>query len=147
LEKLELDFEEDYEFEIISIVASIKSYRLCAILHKVFDLDFTREPDLEIAFKKKKVSRFDLFRYTDEIDKMDYYLIGNKSQSDINEESEKTALLLPELKMVDFIIKLEGFLATEKKAKLVQKLKQDPNIQTIIDTPINELKNKINLLF
>lgn len=136
---LSLNLEFDYDFEIISIVSSVREYKMCFILNNLFGFDFYRKPDLEIMLKrKKKTVAFNLFHHYDDIDKMNYYLIGNRFENE---------LLLPELKMVDYVLKLEGFEALRKKEEMIQKLKNVLQIQAVIDTSLDELKDKTNLLF
>lgn len=133
------DLELDFDFEIISIVSSVKEYKMCFLLNNLFGFDLYRLPDLEIILKrKKKTAAFNIFHHYDDIDKMDYYLIGNKFENE---------LLLPELKMVDYVLKLDGFEPTDKKNKMIQQLKNVPQIQAVIDTSLDELKDKTNLLF
>jgi hypothetical protein len=96
-------------------------------------------PDLEIMLKrKKKTVAFNVFHHYDDIDKMDYYLISNKYENE---------LLLPELKIVDYVLKLDGFEPKDKKTEMIHRLKNVPQIQAVIDTSINELKDKTHLLF
>ena len=129
----------DYDFEIISIVSSVKEYRLCLVLNNLFGFDMYRLPDLEIQLKKRKnIAIFNIFHHYDDIDKMNYYLIGNKFESE---------LLLPELKMVDYVLKLDGFKAAEMKEEMITKLKTAATIQAAFDTSLDSLKDKTNLLF
>jgi hypothetical protein len=129
----------DFDFEVISIVSSVKEYRLCLVLNNLFGFDMYRLPDLEIQLKKKKnIAIFNIFHHYDDIDKMNYYLIGNKFESE---------LLLPELKMVDYVLKLEGFKAAEIKEEMITKLKTAAPIQAVFNTSLDSLKDKTNLLF
>jgi hypothetical protein len=129
----------DYDFEVISVVSSVKEYRLCLVLNNLFGFDMYRLPDLEIQLKKKKTPAiFNIFHHYDDIDKMNYYLIGNKFENE---------LLLPELKMVDYILKLDGFKAAEIKEEMITKLKTATPIQAVFNTSLDSLKDKTNLLF
>jgi len=129
----------DYDFEVISVVSSVKEYRLCLVLNNLFGFDMYRLPDLEIQLKKKETPAiFNIFHHYDDIDKMNYYLIGNKFESE---------LLLPELKMVDYVLKLEGFKAAEIKEEMITKLKTAAPIQAVFNTSLDSLKDKTNLLF
>jgi hypothetical protein len=134
-----LDLELEFDFEIIPIVSSVKEYKMCFLLNNLFGFDMYRMPDLEIMLKrKKKTVAFNVFHHYDDIDKMDYYLISNKYENE---------LLLPELKIVDYVLKLDGFEPKDKKTEMIHKLKNVPQIQAVIDTSINELKDKTHLLF
>jgi hypothetical protein len=139
LAKSVFTLDYDYDFEIISIVSSVKEYRLCLVLNNLFGFDMYRLPDLEIQLKKRKnIAIFNIFHHYDDIDKMNYYLIGNKFESE---------LLLPELKMVDYVLKLDGFKAAEMKEEMITKLKTAATIQAAFDTSLDSLKDKTNLLF
>ena len=139
LAKSVFTLDYDYDFEVISIVSSVKEYRLCLVLNNLFGFDMYPLPDLEVQLKRKKnTAIFHIFHHYDDIDKMNYYLIGNKFESE---------LLLPQLKMVDYVLKLEGFKAAEIKAEMIVKLKNATQIQAVLDTQLNSLKDKTNLLF
>jgi shikimate kinase len=131
--------EPEFDFEVISLVSSVKDYRLCWLLNTQLNMDFTRVDDLIIQQTKRKGRNFfTTYGYYDEINKMNYFLITNKFEGN---------LLLPELKTVDYILKLEGFLATEKKEELLDELKHISYLEAVFGNQINELKNKANLLF
>ena len=131
--------EPEYDFEVISLVSSVKDYRLCWLLNKELRFDFVKIDDLEIPqMRRKKIASFSVFNYHDELERMDYFLLSNK---------ENGSYLLPELKSVDYILKLDGPIVGEKKEELMDELKRVPYLETVFSNSINELKNKANLLF
>jgi len=135
----ELDCEPEYEFEVISIVSSMKDYRLCWLINKHLGIEFARTDDLEIPQpRSKKTGCFARYVLKDEVEKMDYFLMANKDNG---------IFLLPELKTVDYIIKLEGYLKEEVKEQWLQELKQIPFLEAVFGNPLHELKSKDNLLF
>jgi hypothetical protein len=134
-----LDCEPEYEFEVISIVTSLKDYRLCWLLNKHLRLDFFRMDDLAVPLpRKKKNGYFTRYAFNDEVEKMNYALLANKSEGN---------LLLPELKTVDYILKMEGYLKEEKKEQFMETLKQAPFLEAVFGNALSELKSKDNLLF
>jgi hypothetical protein len=139
LSKTILICEPEYDFEIISLVSSVKDYRLCWLLNTHLRFDFIRIENLVVPQQKKKAKGyFNVFAFYDDADKMDYFLMENK---------ENGNFLLPELKTVDYILKLEGVLAEEKKEELLNELKQVPYVEAVFSNSLGELKNKANLLF
>ena len=139
LTKSVLICEPEYDFEVISLVSSVKDYRLCWLLNRHLKFDFSRVDDLMLpAQKKKKGGTFSNYFFYDEMNKLNYFLLANKDGG---------VFLLPELKQVDYIIKLEGFMADEKKKELLEELKLVPYLETVFGNSLDELKSKANLLF
>jgi hypothetical protein len=134
-----LTWEPEYDFEVISIVSPLKNYRLCWLLNNALNFDFSLYQELEVQWpRKKKTGYFSMYHYYDDIDKMNYYLIANKSDG---------LLLLGELKNVDYLLKLQGFLASELKADILEAIKKISLVDAVFNTQLSELKNKELLLF
>lgn len=109
------------------------------MLNSRLGFDFVRKDDLEAPLpRKKKNAYFNLYRHYDDIDKMNYFLIANKFEGNV---------LLNELKKVDYIIKMDGYLSEELKPELISEIKNMPFIDAVFDTQLHELKHKTNLLF
>lgn len=134
-----LRWEPEYDFEILSIITSASDYRLCWYLNQClhFDLEFYEALEIYLP-SKKKTFLFDRFRYYDEINKLEYYLITNQSEG---------GMLLSELKNVDYILKIQGGIAHDMKTEIWAAIKKIPIIEAVFDTPVFELKNKNRLLF
>jgi len=133
--------EPEFDFKLITIVSSLKDYRTCWLLNNTLKISFLRMPELEVPLtKKNKTAFFNLFEYYDHLDKMKYNLISNKDNGD---------MLLPELKTIDYIIKLEGDLDTAelKQEEWIATLKTIPFIEAVFAAEPEELKSRNNLIF
>lgn len=137
---LYLDLDFDYDFELISIVSSYRDYRICWHLNQQLGLDlaFKEELKLEKAQKRKASAYFNLYAYTDELNKTQYYLVSNKSAGEF---------LVPELKEVDFFLQFSGGNSPLEKDKIVQTLKGLSVIEAVFATDPASLKSKQNLVF
>lgn len=137
---LNIDFDCDFDFETLAVVTALSEYRLCYVINNYFGLDFERIADHAILFpKKKKENYFNMYKFYDDVQKMTYHIIANKDEQDNS--------LLPELKNVDYIIKLEGFSAKEVKQEFIDMLKKVPQVQAVFQPEVGDLKNKTHLLF
>lgn len=138
LSKYHLRVDFDFEFNLICLISSLKDYRLCWHLNRMLNISLTRANDLELNNEKKRqVSFFNLFNYTDEINFLHYHLISNKSSG---------AFLLPELKQVDYLLMLRGDAAGETAADTLQQLKSLAGIEALFEANPAELRSKQNLI-
>ena len=134
---LQLDF--DYDFELISVISSIRDYRMCWLLNKSLNFDFIRQEDIEIQFSKmRRLSYFSLFLFEDEINFSQYYFINNKSSG---------TYLIPELKQVDYFLLLRGSDVLHEKGRIIDGLRSLQAVETFFEVNPNELKSKQNLIF
>lgn len=139
MKKFILNIEEDAEldFELIGISCHEKDFRLCYEINKHLDIDLTRIKDLEIVIKKIK-GNYSLFEYLDEENRIDYYLISNRSEKGI---------LIPEHKSIDFLLQLKGVTNDEIVEELITKLSSLSIVLTAYKINVNTLKSKQNLIF
>ena len=137
---LYLDFEFDYDFELISIVSSYRDYRLCWYLNKTlgFNLAWKEEVKVEQTKKRQAAGYFNLFSYEDELNKMQYFFVSNKSAGEF---------LVPELKQVDYFLELSGGNAPEEKERILTALKEVHIVEAVFPTEASALKSKQNLVF
>lgn len=137
MSKFVLNLEDQYEFTLIGISCHKKDYRLCWELNKSLNIDLVREEDLTVVDNKEELS-FTFYRYLNREEYLDYYLIGNRSNN---------AILIPEQKMIDFWLKIEGDIYEEQKTTILNNLKGLPVVLTAFEINPESLKSKQNLLF
>ncbi len=131
--------EFDYDFALISIVSSFKDHRICWQINNALNIDLERRPDLEISNSKKRdLHYFTLYAFEDELNFLQYYLIGNKSDG---------AYLLPELKRVDYLLMMKGDAAGLMKYDVIHTLKYMNGVVTFFESEPAKLKSKQNLIF
>ncbi len=134
---LHVDF--DFDFELLSIISPLRDYRLCHQINRHLQLDFVRMNDLEITNEKKRIqAQFPVFTYEDEINFLQYFLIGNKCAG---------FHLIPEMKEVDYFLMMRGDAAGMVKADIMSRLKKLSDIQTLFEVEPKNLKSKNNLIF
>ena len=135
---------------------------LAYFLNKHLSLQLQKqEEDIHIQVKENQ-SSFSLYSFYDKEQYVTWNLVQNKNEIVIQPEEkplndlfsenlqaiETTIYLLPELKKVDYFLKIENlteqenlFIETLKKLKTIEKISLVYNIDT------NSIKNKNNLIF
>ena len=134
---LHVDF--DYDFKLISIVSSLRDYRLCWQINRTLRLDLSKKNDLEVTdVKKRQQAHFSLFSHEDEINFLQYFFIGNKASG---------AYFIPELKQVDYLLMIRGDAADTEKQDILQQLKNLRGMEAVFETDAETLRSKQNLIF
>jgi hypothetical protein len=141
LAKTILKIEFDYDFGLLAISSSIKDYRLCYFINKALGASFKRITDLNLYDKgHRKKSSYSIFKYPVKIDNLLYYFISNKSNF-------AGQLLIPELKNIDYLIKISGNYSQAGLQNWKQELSKVPYIETIFEINPAGLTAKQNLIF
>jgi hypothetical protein len=160
--KLHIDDFEENNYLLIAIHTTLEDYRLAYFLNKHLSLQLQKqEEDIHIQVKENH-SSFSLYSFYDKEQYVTWNLVQNKNEIVIQPEEkplndlfsenlqaiETTIYLLPELKKVDYFLKIENlteqenlFIETLKKLKTIEKISLVYNIDT------NSIKNKNNLIF
>jgi hypothetical protein len=160
--KLHIDDFEENNYLLIAIHTTLEDYRLAYFLNKHLSLQLQKqEEDIHIQVKENQ-SSFSLYSFYDKEQYVTWNLVQNKNEIVIQPEEkplndlfsenlqaiETTIYLLPELKKVDYFLKIENlteqenlFIETLKKLKTIEKISLVYNIDT------NSIKNKNNLIF
>lgn len=134
-----LPFEIDYDFNLMALIAPVKAYRLAWMINRTLNITLRKSEDLILhAPKSKQISYFSIYHFALEMYKVNYYLISNKSDSNV--------LLIPELRQVDFFLKFSNNLTYQQPNQLIERLKKIQQIQTIFQVNPKELKSKQNLI-
>lgn len=160
--KLHIDDFEENDYLLIAIHTTLEDYRLAYFLNKYLGVQLQKqEEDIHIQVKENQ-SSFSLYSFYDKEQYVTWNLVQNKNEIVIQPEEkplndlfsenlqaiETTIYLLPELKKVDYFLKIENlteqenlFIETLKKLKTIEKISLVYNIDT------NSIKNKNNLIF
>lgn len=158
--KLVLDAVVDQPFELMAIHSSVEEHKLAFLLNKHLNLQLSKtRNDIDLYIDNTQ-TLFSLFKFKDQKQYCNYYLVNNKAKGNnpkitenvnslfgIGEFSENSIHLLPELKKVDFFLKIEGDPAFIKGKSLLQKIIQIPQVATAYCIDQNQLKYKENLIF
>ncbi len=133
-----IQFEYDWDFLLIGLVTTSRDYQLCWLLNKLLNVGFRKTDNVEMSLKKKnKLLEFCHFRFDDEINKLEFHIIGNKCMGEN---------LVPEYKMIDYLLIIKGYYPLNKKAALLSELKALTSLTTLIEMNAEELISRENLI-
>ena len=160
MHKLVLEDTIRYDFDIIALHCSLEAYQIAFLLNKHLNLRLHRaQEDLSVSFKKI-CAYFPMYHYEDKQQCLFYDLISNRNRSKsldtLNDNgglfgtavtAELNMRLLPELKKVDFLLKVSEDGCAFAKANTLAILNKIPQIVTAYAVDIDQLKTKENLIF
>ncbi|MDH7446246.1 IPExxxVDY family protein [Aquimarina sp. 2201CG14-23] len=160
VQRLILDTIDDDDYDLIAIHCSLDSYRLAFMLNKDMDLRLSRKKN-DIKFEYDSYSaHFPLFQYHNHFQYNTYSLLGNKFRTKIESNTVSTSLftsteesnyvtkyLIPELKNVDYFLKIEAENYQFSSKSLTARLLTIPQIITAYVVDYTQLKSKNNLIF
>ncbi len=158
IQKLVLDtFDDDYE--LIAIHCSLASYRVAFLLNKHLDLQlFRKKEDINFEYNDL-VANFPLYQYYDRFQYNTYSLFGNKFKTQIApkslvseglftpEDAFTTKYLIPELKTIDYFLKIEAETSQFSSKSLLTQILAISQIITAYTVEYTTLKSKNNLIF
>src|SRR6202012_6160738 len=88
-----LKFEIDLDFVLIAVTTSLKDYRICYLINKYLNLNFVKNPDLEVEFNQQpEAVYFSIYNYQPD-ENLDFYLIANNGTD---------GYLVPEMRKTDY---------------------------------------------
>lgn len=146
------------DYDLIAIHTSLEDYRLAYFLNQKLPILLSKSKET-IAFESQNgVAYFSKFSYFVEDTQEEWTLIENKDElieleaiaskdlfSDEHPKIASTVYFLPELKKVDFLLKIENtFLAI---ADIIMHLNKIPQISTAYTVDVEHFKSKNNLIF
>jgi hypothetical protein len=137
MSKFLLTLDEDYEFTLVGISCHSKDYRLCWKINQTLNIDLVRTEDLEI-YKKSIVNSHSFYKYIDDDNYLEYYLISNRGDN---------GFLIPEQKKVDFFLMVKGNFSENHTNDIICKINTLSLVLTSFSINLNSLKSKQNLLF
>ena len=155
--KLLLDEDLGFDFLLIAIHTSLEGYHIAYLLNKALRLNLARTPEDLAITKEKRSLKFPLYEYEDIHNYGTYHFFNNRIKSFVQDsvpglfENENAVslsnLLIKDLPMVDYLLKVYDEGNAFAKAKLIQNIKSIPQVVTAYNVNINQLKSKQNLIF
>ncbi|MFS4415560.1 IPExxxVDY family protein [Maribacter sp. 2307ULW6-5] len=142
----------DEPFLLVALHSNLKDYALAYALNKMANTGFKRAKK---DFELNADSSFPYFVWEDTKSESYWALVANQSttaaltvNNDLfqNQSTLSYQRLLPELKEVDFFIKIEEGEYVDKK-KLIENIMAVPNIRAAYEIDTDKLKSKNNLIF
>lgn len=146
-------------FKLIAIHCSSEEYKLAFLLNRHLNLRLARTRKDHDYTSRAVRAEFALYRFNNEKQYCDYYMISNKFRVEsrttsgagslFGEETMDSNLiyLLPQYKNVDFLLKIEEEYESVSVKKLLEQIKQIPQVATAYSIDTDNLKFKENLIF
>lgn len=157
--KLSLDEFDEVDYQLIAIHTSLEDFRLAFFINRQLPI-ILKKCNHEISVKTKDVeAAFSRFIFEDETKDMFWTLVENAKQvsvmnpnqdtlfGDNNPNGSVAVYLLPELKKVDFLLKIENAASNFSANEVVKKLNQIDWISTVYEVDAQKIKSKNNLIF
>lgn len=157
--KINIDEFDDLEYTLIAIHSGLEDYRLAYFINKVLQIRLTLCPqEIEIQ-TANGYGHFNHFLYDDIQHDVSWNLVPNKTFSksetkrgaslfnDSETSFSSPIYLLPELKTIDFLLKIED---TDEQFEIdatLNKLNTLKFITTAYEIQQNKIKSKNNLIF
>ncbi len=140
---LDIDaMQEDFfaETAMLGIATAAPAYHLCWILNRHFDINFVRDPDLDIFAKKKKEEEeyhFPIYKYDPPNSSHRYLLYKLKNG---------TESLLPETRQLDYLWLIQTANPEEDVDRIAREIRNIPEVQLAQILVPGQLKSVNNLL-
>ncbi|MCH8534031.1 MAG: IPExxxVDY family protein [Flavobacteriaceae bacterium] len=155
--KLVLDCFEEEEFSLIAINTSLPLYRLMYMINKKLDINFYRlEQDLDFQYDEG-VAHFAIYSYFSKDYKAKAFLVANKSKLEAfhthstgtlfqDSPQQPVKLLMPELKGVDYLLKIEEENDVINIKTILYELKSIEQITAAYQINQDQIQNSQNLI-
>ena len=133
-----LEIEYSFDFELLGLTTSAKSYKLAWDLNQKLHIRLVRKADLVIQIRSLQLS---YSVHADESPVNTVRLFRNKS----NEMEQSKHLLVPEYPHGDFILMVQGEELQSNRFR--EELRNIPSIELVAFIPLHTLKSKENFIF
>ena len=140
MKKAKLLVEPTFDFELLGIVSPIRDYRMAWLVNKELELNLVKVDDLELEFLSAE--KLEISQYFLSLPHGFIQLLKNKALN----SSEQLAYLIPELKNLDYFLLAQDETDQLELSNFMEKLSQNPLVQSIVRIDISKLKSKENLL-
>jgi hypothetical protein len=157
LHKLLVDDFYDATYKLIAIHCRLEDYRLAYLLNQNLSLKLERNPsDLDFNYT---ASSYSVYEWNNEADYITWNLIANvcKKEEDSlyssgalfsdSDKVLKTYNLIPELKQVDYFIKISNEIQNVNDKLILNRLQAIPQIITSYQVNLETIKSKEHLIF
>ncbi|MBD1394099.1 IPExxxVDY family protein [Mucilaginibacter sp. ZB1P21] len=134
-----LKFEIDFDFILIAVTSSLKDYRICYLINKYLNFNFTKIDDLKLDIGPLNGSiLFSLYHHNWESTETDFYFIGNKGSE---------GYLVPEMREADYFILIKNYIDDDDLEAMIYNLNKITEIVAAVKIDPKKIKSRENLLF
>ena len=152
--------DEDFEFVLIGIISAENQYSMISRINDALGINLYLSDYIPFHLKESRLFKFSLFRFVDEELNLEYCFIPNTSNFD--EPSTNTAnqndlfsgldidestKLIKELPKTNYFLILKGESLHTYEHKIMDRLKNIPEIIQLQAIEPNELPSRRNLIF
>jgi hypothetical protein len=158
--KLHLDEFEEVDYVLIAIHSTLEDYRMAFFINQKLPIMLSKCKEEIIVKAKNEDVLFSKFVFDDSSNDLLWTLIQNKNEIITKEkiknqtlflnsevEIETKVYLLPELKKVDYFLKIENNQTDAALEETISKLLDIKRISTAYKVEVNNIKSKNNLIF
>jgi len=139
LNKKFLKFEIDLDFVLIALTSPLKDYRICYLINKSLNFNFTKSPDLSVDIQQGVGQvLFSLYHYNWETTETDFYFMANKGSD---------GYLVPEMKKADYFLLIKNYIDEKDLDDILTALNKIPEIVAAVKIDPKKIKSRENLLF
>ena len=158
--KLHLDEFDEVDYDLIAIHSSLEDYRLSYLLNQKLAISLSKNSEEIGVTIKEGEALFPKFVFDDQANDILWSLVCNKNEVTINKNSTGQNLflntyveiatkvyLLPELKKVDYFLKIENNIDTINIDSIIAEIKTINRISTVYTIIPEKIRSKNNLIF
>lgn len=133
-----ISVEINLEFALIGISSHQKIHKLCWAINKKLNFELAKSEDINVTLKKGVDGVFSCYDFEDSVSGCKFYLLENKKEN---------LILLPEQKIADFFLIVDGPYDAELIERIIPELNgiEFVNKSFLIDE--TKIINKQNLYF
>jgi hypothetical protein len=159
IHKLDLDEFDEIDYHLIAIHTTLEDYRLAYFINQHLPVNLSKSKEEILISIKEGETQFSRFYFDDEDNFISWNLIQNKNEvigkkeiasqdlfSNSAQEVATKVFLLPELKKVDYFLKIESDDDLQIN-EIVKKLKAIKSLSTVYVVDTETIKSKNNLIF
>jgi hypothetical protein len=159
IHKLDLDEFDEIDYHLIAIHTTLEDYRLAYFINQHLPTNLSKSKEEILISIKEGETQFSRFYFDDEDNFISWNLIQNKNEvigkkeiinqdlfSNSSQEVATKVFLLPELKKVDYFLKIESDDDLDI-VTIVKKLKTIKSLSTVYVVETENIKSKNNLIF
>lgn len=136
--KYKLEWDEEYDFDLIGICSNHADYKLTWAINQLLDIQLKKEDDYIVGHKKDGDYRFSFYSYYNEESHISYFLVRNVSDTFKH--------LVPEKDQIDYFLILKDNVEFEVD-QVIDLIRPSETVLTAFAFDVNELKSKDNLVF
>jgi hypothetical protein len=138
MKKNRLEIEYSYDFELLGLTTSVKSYKLAWELNRSLNIRLVKKADLVIQTRLNQIT-YSFHAHESAVNTL--RLFKNRP----NETAQSKSLLVPEYPHGDFILMIQG--EEHQSKRFQEELKNIPSIELVAFIPLDALKSKDNFIF